>query len=109
MREKGRETVKEKIKLVSNVSDCDPDGQLLVPVAFATRHQVARPGKECLAVTGNTPELGRWRAINSRVMFQITEDLWCTTIYVMKGIRFRYKFAVIENSKKKVSKLYPFH
>lgn len=86
-------------------SDYHPLDQVLMPVAFVTNHKVPNISSQAVAVIGSTPELGRWRAMNARAMFEVEPDKWATILYLPKGLRFRYKFIIIEKSRTKVGVL----
>lgn len=87
-------------------ADYQPHDQLLVPVLFRTNHAVYDSSKQAVAVIGSTPDLGRWKAVNSRIMFEVEPKFWATIIYLPKGRRFRYKYVAVENSKHKVHAKY---
>lgn len=73
-----------------------------MPVAFVTNHNIQSDKNDAVAVIGSTPHLGRWRAINARMMYEVEEGKWATILYLTKGLKFRYKFVVIDKSKSKV-------
>lgn len=75
---------------------------MLIPVAFVTIHQVPCVSSQAVAVIGSTPELGRWRAMNAKAMFEVQPDMWATIVYLPRGAKFRYKFVIIEKARNKV-------
>lgn len=74
-----------------------------MPVAFVTNHEVENSSVEAVAIVGSTPELGRWKPKNARIMYEVTPGVWETILYLTKGLKFRYKFVVVDKIKGKVS------
>jgi len=67
-----------------------------------TKHKVENTDREAVAIIGSTPELGRWRAINAKMMYEIEANTWATILYLSKDLRFKYKFVVIDKVRSKV-------
>lgn len=84
-------------------ADYHPEDQFLIPVAFVTNHQVESSAVEAVAIVGSTPELGRWRAMNARMMYESRPGVWETVLYLTKGQKYKYKFVVIDKSRSKVN------
>ena len=75
----------------------------MIPMAFVTNHEVPNSSSQAVAVIGSTPELGRWRAMNAKAMFEVQPNVWATIVYLPRGVKFRYKFVIIEKSRNKVN------
>ena len=89
--------------LCITVPDYHPLDQMLIPMAFVTNHEVPNSSSQAVAVIGSTPELGRWRAMNAKAMFEVQPNVWATIVYLPRGVKFRYKFVIIEKNRNKVN------